>query len=110
MTSCYISLRATFSSETCSNYLTRILILLSHPPRSFVEEYSAHVRQHPQVKFAVDCALAFDSNNFVKFFKLLRCIVVTVIYCPYLTGVFFLCRSASFLCACAVHRFFNMVC
>ena len=39
---------------------------------SLVEQYSDEVRSSPEVRFAVGVALAIDSNNFVKFFKLVR--------------------------------------
>ena len=39
-------------------------------PPSLVQHYSDQVRHSPEVQFAVDVALAIDSNNFVKFFKL----------------------------------------
>ena len=39
---------------------------------SLVEIYSPRVRQQPAVRFAVEVALALDSNNFVRFFKMFR--------------------------------------
>lgn len=39
---------------------------------SVVQEYSPEVREAPLVTFAVAVALAFEENNFVKFFKLLK--------------------------------------
>ena len=42
------------------------------PYPSLVTQYSAAVRDTLAVKFAINVALSFDSNNFVKFFKLVR--------------------------------------
>lgn len=42
---------------------------------SVVQEYSSEIREAPLVTFAVAVALAFEANNFVKFFKFLRCVV-----------------------------------
>ena len=39
---------------------------------SIVEQYSPTIRQSNSVRFAVDIALAFSSNNYAKFFKLVR--------------------------------------
>ena len=44
--------------------------VLSH--YSTVEKYSHTVRQSNFVRFAIDIALAFSSNNYAKFFKLIR--------------------------------------
>ncbi|KAL5493623.1 hypothetical protein EMCRGX_G014827 [Ephydatia muelleri] len=56
---------------------------------STVQHYSNSVRDHIAVKFAVEVAFALDSNNFVKFFKLVS--------------------SATFLSACILHRYFSQV-
>ena len=37
-----------------------------------MEKYSPGVGQQPPVRFAVEAALALDSNNFVRFFKMVK--------------------------------------
>lgn len=52
-------------------------------PFSIVEKYSPGVREKPAVRFAVEAALALDSNNFVKFFKLVKLVFLLslCVYC-----------------------------
>jgi len=46
---------------------------INHTPViSLVTQYSPGVGAFPEVKFAVSISLALDSNNYVKFFKLIR--------------------------------------
>lgn len=53
-------------------------------PFSIVEKYSPGVREKPAVRFAAESALALDSNNFVRFFKMVRLVFLlslcTVLY------------------------------
>lgn len=50
-------------------------------PFSIVEKYSPGVREKPAVRFAVEAALALDSNNFVKFFKLVKLVFFCLCVC-----------------------------
>ncbi|TNN68550.1 Germinal-center associated nuclear protein [Liparis tanakae] len=54
-----------------------------------VEQYREEVRNSPEVKLAVQAFTAVNSNNFVRFFKLVK--------------------SASYLASCLLHRYFNQV-
>ena len=55
----YLKLCALFESWLLCNVLA-----------SIVEHYSRSVSDHPTVKFAIEAAVALDSNNFVRFFRL----------------------------------------
>uniref|UniRef100_A0A8C7GGN7 Germinal-center associated nuclear protein n=1 Tax=Oncorhynchus kisutch TaxID=8019 RepID=A0A8C7GGN7_ONCKI len=54
-----------------------------------VQQFRDEVRNSPEVKFAVQAFAALNSNNFVRFFKLVK--------------------SASYLAGCLLHRYFNQV-
>ncbi|KAM6978447.1 germinal-center associated nuclear protein-like [Tautogolabrus adspersus] len=54
-----------------------------------VQQFREEVRNSPEVKFAVQAFAAVNSNNFVRFFKLLK--------------------GASYLASCLLHRYFNQV-
>ncbi|XP_030643492.1 germinal-center associated nuclear protein [Chanos chanos] len=54
-----------------------------------VQQFREEVRNSPEVKFAVQAFAALNSNNFVRFFKLVN--------------------SASYLASCILHRYFNQV-
>ncbi|KAK5861477.1 hypothetical protein PBY51_022871 [Eleginops maclovinus] len=54
-----------------------------------VQQFRDEVRNSPEVKFAVQVFTAVNSNNFVRFFKLVK--------------------SASYLASCLLHRYFNQV-
>ncbi|KAL2081524.1 hypothetical protein ACEWY4_023377 [Coilia grayii] len=54
-----------------------------------VQQFREEVRNSPEVKFAVQAFAAHNSNNFVRFFKLVK--------------------SASYLSSCILHRYFNQV-
>ncbi|CAL8240621.1 unnamed protein product [Merluccius merluccius] len=54
-----------------------------------VQQFREEVRNSPEVKFAVQAFTALNSNNFVRFFKLVKC--------------------ASYLASCLLHRYFNQV-
>ncbi|XP_068963305.1 germinal-center associated nuclear protein-like isoform X2 [Petaurus breviceps papuanus] len=54
-----------------------------------VQQFRPNVRNSPEVKFAVQAFAALNSNNFVRFFKLVR--------------------SASYLNACLLHCYFNQI-
>ncbi|XP_034741540.1 germinal-center associated nuclear protein isoform X1 [Etheostoma cragini] len=54
-----------------------------------VQQFREEVRNSPEVKFAVHAFTAVDSNNFVRFFKLVK--------------------GASYLASCLLHRYFNQV-
>ncbi|CAL8387635.1 unnamed protein product [Gadus morhua 'NCC'] len=54
-----------------------------------VQQFRDEVRNSPEVKFAVQAFAALNSNNFVRFFKLVKC--------------------ASYLASCLLHRYFNQV-
>ncbi|KAM6934890.1 germinal-center associated nuclear protein [Xenentodon cancila] len=54
-----------------------------------VQQFRDDVRNSPQVKFAVQAFTAVSSNNFVRFFKLVK--------------------RASYLASCLLHRYFNQV-
>ncbi|KAM6978448.1 germinal-center associated nuclear protein-like [Tautogolabrus adspersus] len=54
-----------------------------------VQQFREEVRNSPEVKFAVQAFAAVNSNNFVRFFKLLK--------------------GASYLASCLLHRYFNEV-
>ncbi|XP_036623191.1 germinal-center associated nuclear protein isoform X2 [Trichosurus vulpecula] len=54
-----------------------------------VQQFRRDVRNSPEVKFAVQAFAALNSNNFVRFFKLVR--------------------SASYLNACLLHCYFNQI-
>ncbi|KAL0964023.1 hypothetical protein UPYG_G00317270 [Umbra pygmaea] len=54
-----------------------------------VQQFRDEVRNSPEVKFAVHAFAAFNSNNFVRFFKLVK--------------------SGSYLASCLLHRYFNQV-
>lgn len=58
-------------------------------PRSEVQQFRDEVRNSPEVKFAVHAFAAVNSNNFVRFFKLVK--------------------GASYLASCLLHRYFNQV-
>ena len=54
-----------------------------------MQQFHPAVRNSPEVKFAVQAFAALNSNNFVRFFKLVQ--------------------SASYLNACLLHCYFNQV-
>uniref|UniRef100_UPI003AAB6F8D germinal-center associated nuclear protein n=1 Tax=Centroberyx gerrardi TaxID=166262 RepID=UPI003AAB6F8D len=54
-----------------------------------VQQFRDEVRNSPEVKFAVQAFAAVSSNNFVRFFKLVK--------------------GASYLASCLLHRYFNQV-
>lgn len=54
-----------------------------------VQQFRDEVRNSPEVKFAVQAFTAVNSNNFVRFFKLVK--------------------AASYLSSCLLHRYFNQV-
>ncbi|TKS67603.1 Germinal-center associated nuclear protein [Collichthys lucidus] len=54
-----------------------------------VQQFRDVVRNSPEVKFAVQAFTAVNSNNFVRFFKLVK--------------------GASYLSSCLLHRYFNQV-
>ncbi|KAK5921323.1 hypothetical protein CgunFtcFv8_025038 [Champsocephalus gunnari] len=54
-----------------------------------VQQFRDDVRNSPEVKFAVQVFTAVNSNNFVRFFKLVK--------------------GASYLASCLLHRYFNQV-
>ncbi|XP_017285867.1 germinal-center associated nuclear protein isoform X2 [Kryptolebias marmoratus] len=54
-----------------------------------VQQFREEVRNSPEVKFAVQAFAAVNSNNFVRFFKLVK--------------------RASYLASCLLHRYFNQV-
>ncbi|XP_075398295.1 germinal-center associated nuclear protein isoform X2 [Tenrec ecaudatus] len=54
-----------------------------------VQQFSAAVRNSPEVNFAVQAFAALNSNNFVRFFKLVQ--------------------STSYLNACLLHCYFNQI-
>ncbi|KAM7380864.1 hypothetical protein PAMP_004134 [Pampus punctatissimus] len=54
-----------------------------------VQQFRDEVRNSPEVKFAVQAFAAVNSNNFVRFFKLVK--------------------RASYLASCLLHRYFNQV-
>ncbi|KAK1165453.1 germinal-center associated nuclear protein [Acipenser oxyrinchus oxyrinchus] len=54
-----------------------------------VQQFRPEIRNSPEVKFAVQAFAALNSNNFVRFFKLVR--------------------GASYLSSCILHRYFNQV-
>ncbi|XP_017164946.1 germinal-center associated nuclear protein [Poecilia reticulata] len=54
-----------------------------------VQQFRDEVRKSPEVKFAVQAFTAVSSNNFVRFFKLVK--------------------GASYLSSCLLHRYFNQV-
>ncbi|XP_028289454.1 germinal-center associated nuclear protein isoform X2 [Parambassis ranga] len=54
-----------------------------------VQQFRDEVRNSPEVKFAVQAFTAVNSNNFVRFFKLVK--------------------GASYLSSCLLHRYFNQV-
>ena len=58
-------------------------------PHSEVQQFREEVRNSPEVKFAVQAFTAVNSNNFVRFFKLVK--------------------GASYLASCLLHRYFNQV-
>ena len=75
-----------------------------------VEKYSPGVGQHPPVRFAVEAALALDSNNFVKFFKMVKLVDSTF---PnesvFQAHLFSYLRKTTFLNACIMHGYFTVV-
>ncbi|KAM4608580.1 germinal-center associated nuclear protein [Polymixia lowei] len=54
-----------------------------------VQQFREEVRNSPEVKFAVQAFAAVNSNNFVRFFRLVK--------------------NASYLASCLLHRYFNQV-
>lgn len=54
-----------------------------------VQQFREEVRNSPEVKLAVQAFAAVNSNNFVRFFKLVK--------------------RASYLVSCLLHRYFNQV-
>ncbi|XP_076858543.1 germinal-center associated nuclear protein [Brachyhypopomus gauderio] len=54
-----------------------------------VQQFRKEVRDSAEVKFAVQAFAALNSNNFVRFFKLVK--------------------TASYLASCILHRYFNQV-
>lgn len=74
-----------------------------------MEKYSPGVREKPAVRFAVDAALALDSNNFVRFFKMVK--LVFILSLAHHTPIFLylFSRNTTFLNACIMHGYFTMV-
>lgn len=54
-----------------------------------MQQFRKVVRESPEVDFAVQAFAALNSNNFVRFFKLVS--------------------AASYLSSCILHRYFNQV-
>lgn len=54
-----------------------------------IQQLRPSVRNSPEIEFAVKAYSALNSNNYVRFFRLVK--------------------SASFLNACILHRYFNQV-
>jgi len=54
-----------------------------------VQQFRKEIRESPEVDFAVKAFAALNSNNFVRFFKLVS--------------------AASYLSSCILHRYFNQV-
>ncbi|XP_028291676.1 germinal-center associated nuclear protein [Gouania willdenowi] len=54
-----------------------------------VQQFREEIRNSPEVKFAVNVFAAVNSNNFVRFFKLVK--------------------GAPYLASCLLHRYFNQV-
>lgn len=54
-----------------------------------MQQFRDEVRNSPELKFAVQAFAAVNSNNFVRFFKLVK--------------------GASYLAGCLLHRYFNQV-
>lgn len=69
MTFYFILMMATFSSEWNATHLLLIIILIFC---SKVEEYSDSIRRSSEVQFAISVVQCVDSNNFVRFFKLVK--------------------------------------
>lgn len=75
------------SRRVCLHLLQEIT---SRPcPHSDVQQFRDEVRNSPEVKLAVQAFTAVNSNNFVRFFKLVK--------------------GASYLASCLLHRYFNQV-
>lgn len=70
-----------------SDWLKSTLTVLA--PYREVQQFHPDVRNSPEVNFAVQAFAALNSNNFVRFFKLVQ--------------------SASYLNACLLHCYFNQV-
>lgn len=66
-----------------------MLLLTFIFPFREVQQFRDEVRNSPEVKFAVQAFATLNSNNFVRFFKLVK--------------------SASYLSGCLLHRYFNQV-
>lgn len=66
-----------------------VRILFVTFPKSEVQQFRKEVRDSVEVKFAVQAFAALNSNNFVRFFKLVK--------------------AASYLPGCILHRYFNQV-
>lgn len=54
-----------------------------------VQQLAPVIRESDEVKFSVRVYSALNSNNYVRFFKLVR--------------------DASFLCSCLLHRYFSQI-
>lgn len=78
------------SGPSSSPYPVNNHFLVPPPcPRSEVEQWREEVRNSPEVMLAVQAFTAVNSNNFVRFFKLVK--------------------GASYLASCLLHRYFNQV-
>ncbi|KAF7658146.1 hypothetical protein LDENG_00016710 [Lucifuga dentata] len=99
MTKCLQSLKEMYQDlVTCNIYCPReaefrqynvLLKLNDGDILREVQQFRDEVRNSPEVKFAVQAFAALNSNNFVRFFKLVK--------------------GASYLASCLLHRYFNQV-
>lgn len=83
---CFCTLKIFYASLVVTEEKTR-----PHTscPHSEIQQFREEVRNSPEVKFAVQAFAAVNSNNFVRFFKLVK--------------------GASYLASCLLHRYFNQV-
>uniref|UniRef100_A0A3Q3WCP2 Germinal-center associated nuclear protein n=1 Tax=Mola mola TaxID=94237 RepID=A0A3Q3WCP2_MOLML len=98
MTKCLQSLKEMYQDlATRQIYCSResefrqysVLLKLNDGDILEVQQFREEVRNSPEVKFAVQAFAAVNSNNFVRFFKLVK--------------------GASYLASCLLHRYFNQV-
>ena len=74
----YCMLEMGMSSSECIIFKKFTLLLLLLLPNGYyfiqskIEGYSQSVRQSKEVMFAISVVQAMESNNFVRFFKLIR--------------------------------------
>lgn len=79
-------------TESCASDMVRItkfVFVFFVSPESEVQQFHKEVQDSVEVKFAVQAFAALNSNNFVRFFKLVK--------------------AASYLSGCILHRYFNQV-